>query len=189
MITAQKRYWMAPIGVVLVCAGLMLVALGNPSRFSIDREADAKIRWLVCSGFACTIIGIGLLWAVGRYTTNRMRPEKQRKTNTGVGIGLVLQLGGLLLLRAGEELALLGLLFVLLSLPVFVWGCMHYAEGKGHSKWVGVVGLVGIVGLIVLFVLPDQRQDGRSGETTDEEIASLTERLSELEEDKCEESR
>ena len=86
-----------------------------------------------------------------------MLPEKRTKTNIGVGIGLVLQLGGLLLFREGETRALFGLLFVLLSLPVFVWGCMHYAEGKGHSKWVGVVGLAGIVGLIVLFVLPDQR--------------------------------
>ena len=79
MITSWKKYWMAPIGVVLVCVGLVLVALGNPRRFSIDREADAQIRLLVCSGFACATIGIGLLWAVGRYTTKRMRPERRNR--------------------------------------------------------------------------------------------------------------
>ncbi|NIV69734.1 MAG: hypothetical protein GWN41_06290 [Phycisphaerae bacterium] len=36
---------------------------------------------------------------------------------------------------------------------------MNYAEGKGHSKWVGLVGLAGLIGLIVLAVLPDQARD------------------------------
>ena len=38
---------------------------------------------------------------------------------------------------------------------------MNYAEGKGHSKWVGLVGLAGIIGLIVLIVLPDQHKEAR----------------------------
>jgi len=36
---------------------------------------------------------------------------------------------------------------------------MNYAEGKGHSKWVGLVGLTGCIGLIVLIVLPDQHKE------------------------------
>ncbi|MCI0335083.1 MAG: hypothetical protein L0228_17885 [Planctomycetes bacterium] len=47
-----------------------------------------------------------------------------------------------------------------ISLPVFIWGCMNYAEGKGHSKWVGLVGLAGIIGLVILIVLPDQDRNG-----------------------------
>ena len=48
---------------------------------------------------------------------------------------------------------------ILASVPVFTWGCLSYAEGKGHSKWVGLVGVAGIIGLIVLKVLPDQHEE------------------------------
>ncbi len=37
---------------------------------------------------------------------------------------------------------------------------MNYAEGKGHSQWVGLVGVAGIIGLIVLIVLPDHHKSG-----------------------------
>ena len=43
---------------------------------------------------------------------------------------------------------------------MFIWGCMNYAEGKGHSKEVGLLGVAGIVGLIVLIVLPDRHNGG-----------------------------
>ncbi len=45
---------------------------------------------------------------------------------------------------------------VLVSIPVFIWGCTNYAQAKGHSPWVGLVGLASIVGLIVLVILPEQ---------------------------------
>ena len=90
-----------------------------------------------------------------------MLPEKKTKTNIGVGIGIILQLAGFALSNAGETGGLLGLLLILISLPVFIWGCMNYAEGKGHSKWVGLVGVAGIIGLIVLIVLPDQHKEAR----------------------------
>ena len=89
-----------------------------------------------------------------------MLPEKRTKTNVGVGVGALLQLSGLFLARIGGATALVGLILILASLPVFIWGCMNYAEGKGHSTWVGLVGLAGIIGLIVLILLPDQQQDG-----------------------------
>lgn len=84
-----------------------------------------------------------------------MLPEKETNTNIGVGIGIVLQLTGFFLV---EATAILGLLLILISIPVFIWGCMNYAEGKGHSKWVGLVGLASWIGLIVLFVLPDEHK-------------------------------
>lgn len=89
-----------------------------------------------------------------------MLPEKQTKTNVGVGIGVLLQLSGLFLARTGDATAIFGLVLILASLPVFIWGCMNYAEGKGHSTWVGLVGLAGIIGLIVLILLPDQQHHG-----------------------------
>jgi len=157
------KYWLvltgAVAGVVLVCAGLLLAALSNPGRFSLDVTADRQIRLLVASGFACTIAGIGLLLKAVRHTTTSMPLQQKTKANTGVGIGFVLQLAGLFLSGAGQVGALIGLLLILASLPVFIWGCLNYAEGKGHSKWVGLVGIAGILGLIVLMVLPDQHDE------------------------------
>ena len=87
-----------------------------------------------------------------------MRPEKRFKTNVGVGIGSVLQLAGFFWVQTAvipdDEIA--GLILILISLPVFVWGCMNYAEGKGYSKSVGLLGLGSIIGLIVLIVLPER---------------------------------
>ena len=61
--------------------------------------------------------------------------------------------------RMGNTAAVLGLLLILVGVVAFIWGCMNYAEGKGHSKWVGLVGVAGIVGLVVLIVLPDQHKE------------------------------
>jgi hypothetical protein len=85
-----------------------------------------------------------------------MLPEKKTKANIGVGIGCVIQAGSFLFGPADIR----AIVLILLSMPVFIWGCMNYAEGKGHSKWVGLVGLAGIIGLIVLIVLPDQDKGG-----------------------------
>lgn len=91
-----------------------------------------------------------------------MLPEKRTKTNVGVGIGVLLQLAGFYSAQTGDTAALFGLILILASLPVFIWGCMNYAEGKRHSKWVGLVGMAGIIGLIVLVLLPDQQNHGSS---------------------------
>ena len=88
-----------------------------------------------------------------------MPPQKRTNTNIGVGVGFILQLGGLCLFTGGQGRALIGLLLIFASLPAFIWGCLNYAEGKGHSKWLGVVGVAGIIGLIILIGLPDQHEE------------------------------
>ena len=85
-----------------------------------------------------------------------MLPEKKIKTNIGVGVGIVAQLAGFALSKTEGMGAMLGFLPILGSLPVVLWGCLNYAGGNGHSKWVGLVGLAGRIGLIVRIVLPDQ---------------------------------
>jgi drug/metabolite transporter (DMT)-like permease len=87
-------------------------------------------------------------------------PEKRTKTNIGVGLGALLQLVGLYLAQTADTAAIIGLVLILVSMPVFIWGCMNYAEGKGHSTWVGLVALASIVGLIVLILLPDKNDQG-----------------------------
>jgi hypothetical protein len=91
------------------------------------------------------------------YATARENENQHRRGNwlcSSVGRGLFLS-------WAGQDRALIGLLFVLTSLPVFIWGCLNYAAGKGYSKWVDLVGVAGIIGLIVLMVLPDQHEELR----------------------------
>ena len=76
-----------------------------------------------------------------------MPPDTQRNVNVGVGIGVVLQLAGLFLPDAVPLPALLSPCLILLGLPPIVWGAMHYAEGKGRSKWFGLLGAAGVFGL------------------------------------------
>jgi drug/metabolite transporter (DMT)-like permease len=89
-----------------------------------------------------------------------MLPEKQTKTNIGVGTGILLQLVGFYLAQTGDTAAIFWKLLILVSMPVFIWGCMNYAEGKGHSKWAGLVALASLIGLIVLILLPDHNHQG-----------------------------
>jgi hypothetical protein len=38
---------------------------------------------------------------------------------------------------------------------------MNYAEGKGHSKWLGLLGLLSCFGLIILIFLPDHHKESK----------------------------
>lgn len=53
---------------------------------------------------------------------------------------------------------MIGMAFLLGGMIFFIWGCMNYAEGKGHSKWLGLLGLLSCPGLIVLMCLPDRHK-------------------------------
>jgi len=87
-----------------------------------------------------------------------MLAEKKRDTNVEVGIGFVLQLGGNSLQTQGGALIAVGLVLFLAGLVLFIWGCMSYCEGKGQSKWLGLLGLLSIFGLLILVFLPDRRK-------------------------------
>ena len=41
---------------------------------------------------------------------------------------------------------------------LFIWGCVNYAAGKGHSKWLAALGLFSCLGLLILVLLPDKRK-------------------------------
>ena len=88
-----------------------------------------------------------------------MLPEKKTNTNIGVGIGLLLQvIGRCLATFVGGPVGILGAILALAGLILFIWGCMNYAEGKGYSKWLGLLGLLSCIGLLVLVVLPDKNK-------------------------------
>jgi hypothetical protein len=90
-----------------------------------------------------------------------MLPDKKTKTNIGVGIGIILQIVGYVLDRAGGAGAIVGALLGLTGTVFFIWGCMNYAEGKGHTQWIGLLGLLSCVGLVILVCLPDHHKEAK----------------------------
>jgi hypothetical protein len=87
-----------------------------------------------------------------------MLAENRKKTNIGVGVGISLEILGKILIGANSNLAIPGLILVLIGVVFFIWGCMNYAEGKGYNKLLGLLGLLSCLGLIILIILPDQHK-------------------------------
>lgn len=92
-----------------------------------------------------------------------MLPDKKTKTNIGVGVGFMLQIAGRVLAASSEAGAILGLILMLVGAAFFLWGCINYAEGKGHSKWPGLLGLLSCLGLIILIFPPDHHKESKRG--------------------------
>jgi hypothetical protein len=90
-----------------------------------------------------------------------MLPEKKSKTNLGVGLGILLQITGNVLAGTSEAGAIPGYVLTFIGTVFFVWGCMNYAEGKGHSKWLGLLGLISCLGLVILIFLPDHHKESK----------------------------
>ena len=125
----HKNNWMALAVLILGCGGLVSAAFSNPPDALNDPEGDRQALLLGVSGFACTIAGTVLLVIVSRRTTESMSPEKKSRPNIGVGIGVILQLTAVLVSKIGAGPPLVVPLLLLVSVPVFAWGCMNYAEG------------------------------------------------------------
>jgi hypothetical protein len=88
-----------------------------------------------------------------------MLPEKKTKTNIGVGLGILIQCARFFLVDQGYISPTVGLILTIVGVIFFTWGCMNYAEGKGHSKWLGLLGLLSCIGLLVLIFLPDRNKE------------------------------
>ena len=87
-----------------------------------------------------------------------MLAEYKKRTNIGVGLGIISQFVGRILISSEGPGALLGVLLVLGGAVSFVWGCWSYAVGKGyHGAW-GFLGLLSIIGLIILACFPDKHK-------------------------------
>ena len=163
MTTTPKNHWrvvaFAFVGLALVGTGLSLAVLSNPRRFPINVEYDRYIHLFAISGFACTLIGILLFLYAVRNTTKSMPAHLQTNANIGVGLGFVLQLAGFFLPEIAQVRFEISLALILAGLPAFVWGGMHYAQGKGHSRSLGLLAILGILGLIVLILLPHRESE------------------------------
>lgn len=157
---------LALIGLALAGGGMSLAVFSNPKRFSIDVADDRYIQLFAISGFACTLIGILLFLYAVRDSTKSMPAKLQTNANAGVGLGFVLQLAGFFLPEIMQVPIATGLALILAGLPAFIWGGMHYAQGKGHSRSLGLVAILGILGLIVLILLPHQESEPMANEGT-----------------------
>ena len=150
----QATLFVGLIGLVLVGTGLWLAMLSNPARFSNNVQNDRIIDAYAGGGFLCAVVGVGVfLLAVSRMTTS-LSPEKRRQTNAAIGMGLVFQLTGIVMIQMGLGQSGSGWALLLASFPLFALGAMYYAQAKGYSRQLGALGILGIVGLIVLILLP-----------------------------------
>jgi hypothetical protein len=92
-----------------------------------------------------------------------MLAENKRNTNIGVGVGLILQIAGQVLIGSTDPIrAMAALALIVAGFCAFIWGCSQYARGKGHSPWFGALGILSILGLIVLVLLPDRHKEARA---------------------------
>ena len=158
MTSPPKNHWrvvaFALGGLALVVIGLLLAALSNPNLYSMSVADDRYITLFWLSGFACTFVGIFLFLYAVRDTTKFMPSQLQTNANNGVGLGFVLQLAGFFLPEISPIFIEIGLALILGGLIAFVWGGMHYAQGKGYSKQLSLLAILGILGLVVLILLP-----------------------------------
>jgi len=87
-----------------------------------------------------------------------MLAEYKTKTNTGVALGIILEIAGQIIMRQMPNLALAGTIVMLVGVVFFIWGCMNYAVGKGYSQFLGLLGLFSCIGLLILVLLPDKNK-------------------------------
>lgn len=87
-----------------------------------------------------------------------MLAEYKTKTNIGVGLGIVAQVAGRMLMGQGNTGV--GAILVLVGAVLFIWGCCNYTQGKGYSGWLGLLGLLSCIGLLILVFLPDKHKSG-----------------------------
>jgi hypothetical protein len=87
-----------------------------------------------------------------------MLTEYKKKTNLGIGGGILLQVLGRIIMEAMPGNSFIGFLLILAGFIMFIWGCSSYAVGKGYSQFLGILGFLSCLGLVILAVLPDKHK-------------------------------
>jgi len=85
--------------------------------------------------------------------------EYKKKTNIGVGLGIITQIiANVVSAGGGEWDMIIGGLLGFVGTVFFIYGCISYAKGKGHHGAWGILGLFSIIGLIILVLFPDKHK-------------------------------
>ena len=91
-----------------------------------------------------------------------MLSEYKKKTNIGIGLGILLQISGKASSNGGDSSLIIGELLILVGAGLFIWGCVSYVKGKGHHGAWGILGLLSIIGLIILALFPDKHKETKA---------------------------
>ena len=92
-----------------------------------------------------------------------MLSEYKKKTNIGVGLGILFQIiGKVVSADSGDGGLVIGGLLGLVGSGFFIWGCVSYIKGKGHHGAWGILGLFSIIGLIILALFPDKHKETKA---------------------------
>lgn len=100
---------------------------------------------------------------------NVMLEEYKKKTNTGVGLGILFHfvagvLAGIWNNGDSTTLAIVAIVVGIVGTILFFWGLASYAKGKGYSGAFGLLGLFSLLGLIILVIMPDKNKTPQSQE-------------------------
>jgi hypothetical protein len=79
----------------------------------------------------------------------------------GIGVGIWFMGAGGSMVGMGPEWAQSGLTLGLVGWGILIFGCVCYAQAKGHSGWFGLLGLLGLLGPLILFFFPDRHPTPR----------------------------
>lgn len=94
-----------------------------------------------------------------------MIKKYQKNSNIGVGLGILLQVFGII-----SDISIL----VSIGMILIVWGVCSYAMAKGYEWYIGLIaGLFSLLGLIVLFFLPDKHKEKKIIQSQKEENISV----------------
>ena len=88
-----------------------------------------------------------------------MLQQHKKQTNIGVGLGFASQIGSKLIEKNFPSLQILALLLLIASLAFTIWGCAHYAKGKGYSGYWGALGIFWLLGFVILALFKDKHKN------------------------------
>ncbi len=91
-----------------------------------------------------------------------MLAQYKNKANRKTVLGFVAQFIGFFIITAPaigfEKIQSVGILLFLGGTVLFIWGCCHYAKGKGYPGTYGSLGILSFLGYLLLAALPDKHK-------------------------------
>ena len=84
------------------------------------------------------------------------------KSNTNYGIGICLLLNLILAFGPADTITpSIAMLIRIVASVFYLWGCISYALGKGHSGFWCLVAIIPLLGLMILIALPDKHSGSK----------------------------